>query len=126
MSTPLPIEEILAGTGPPANLDEIGRRENFFALGGNSMLITRVAVALRKELGRHIEVVELFENRTVETLAQHLSQPAVEHRDLDGVLARGNRQRESRGRRHRLGRKPYDQRTPTPEERPAGGEDVDR
>ena len=48
---------------------KVGARDNFFDLGGHSLLILRVQAALQKVLGREIAVVELFEHPTVAALA---------------------------------------------------------
>lgn len=53
-------------------LEEVGRRENFFDLGGHSMLLAQVRRRLARRLGREIEMVDLFRYPTVESLARFL------------------------------------------------------
>jgi amino acid adenylation domain-containing protein len=53
-------------------LDSVGVEENFFDLGGHSLLLIRVQGALRERLEREIPVVELFQFPTIAALARHL------------------------------------------------------
>ncbi|WP_230598529.1 non-ribosomal peptide synthetase, partial [Xanthomonas albilineans] len=50
-------------------LETIGRHDNFFALGGHSLLVVRVASRLRQDLGAEIGVAELFAHATLQQLA---------------------------------------------------------
>ncbi len=52
---------------------KVGRDDNFFDLGGTSMLIIRVLRRLRQAFAKEISVVDLFRYTTVRTLAQHLT-----------------------------------------------------
>ena len=53
-------------------LDRVGLDDNFFDLGGHSLLLPRVAWKLRKLLARDIAVVDLLACPTVRALAAHL------------------------------------------------------
>jgi amino acid adenylation domain-containing protein len=48
---------------------KVGARDNFFDLGGHSLLILKVQATLQTLLGKEIAVVELFEHPTVAALA---------------------------------------------------------
>ncbi|HEX3526199.1 MAG TPA: amino acid adenylation domain-containing protein [Thermoanaerobaculia bacterium] len=53
-------------------VDRVGLHDNFFDLGGHSLLLIRVQGRLRAALGREIPVVDLFRFPTVAALAGHL------------------------------------------------------
>jgi acyl-CoA synthetase (AMP-forming)/AMP-acid ligase II len=57
-------------------LDHVGTHDNFFDLGGNSLLVMQASAKLRRVLGREVSVVELFRFTTVSALAAHLAHPA--------------------------------------------------
>ena len=50
----------------------VGVKENFFDLGGHSLLLVKVQARLREVLDRKIPVVDLFRFPTVAALAEHL------------------------------------------------------
>jgi amino acid adenylation domain-containing protein len=50
----------------------VGLHDNFFDLGGHSLLIVRAHQKLKEALGREIPVVDLFRFPTVAALARHL------------------------------------------------------
>jgi len=51
------------------NFDQVGRHDDFFDLGGHSVLATQVAARLRVALGRDVPERALFDWPTVATLA---------------------------------------------------------
>jgi aryl carrier-like protein len=62
---------------------EVGVDDNFFDVGGHSMLVARMQEALREAVGRDVSVVELFQYPTVGALAAHLESTASA--DADGA-----------------------------------------
>lgn len=50
-------------------VEKVGRRDNFFDLGGNSLLIVQAQARLRERFGFDLPVVKLFQYPTVEALA---------------------------------------------------------
>ncbi len=58
-------------------VERVGIHDNFFDLGGHSLLLARVHARLREALARDISLVELFKNSTVSALAAALSAPAA-------------------------------------------------
>ncbi|MBJ3778760.1 non-ribosomal peptide synthetase [Acuticoccus mangrovi] len=63
--------------------DRVGAEEDFFAIGGHSLLAMRLAARIRRDLGRHVSVGDIILMPTVERLAEHL-----EAGELVGALAR--------------------------------------
>ncbi|WSQ13144.1 amino acid adenylation domain-containing protein [Streptomyces sp. NBC_01231] len=98
--------------------DRVGRDDNFFDLGGNSLLLVGAQAALNKELGCELDVVDLFAHPTVRALARHLAESGVASGDveaapapdrptgLDRAKQQAQRQRAARGARRSVhGRK---------------------
>ncbi|QLE40511.1 amino acid adenylation domain-containing protein [Nostoc sp. C052] len=56
------------------HLEQVGIHDNFFDLGGHSLLMIQVNHKLRSILQREISVVTMFQNPTIYSLAQYLSQ----------------------------------------------------
>lgn len=89
-------EEIVAGIfAEVLGLRRAGRDDDFFALGGDSLIATQVGARLQLKLGRDVPVRYLFENPAVGDLAAYL--------DMNrGALARPPLQVMTRPRRIRL------------------------
>jgi amino acid adenylation domain-containing protein len=85
--------EVAAVSGPPPRtelerlvadvwrdvlgLDAVGSGDNFFDVGGNSLLIVKVRARLTEQLGRPVATLALFAHPTVRALAEYLAQPAA-------------------------------------------------
>ncbi|MCD2197596.1 amino acid adenylation domain-containing protein [Actinomycetospora endophytica] len=59
-------EDVLGVTG-------IGAGDNFFDLGGHSLLLARVQTRLQREIGHAVPVLDLFSHATVRDLATYLA-----------------------------------------------------
>ncbi|MGV9950031.1 amino acid adenylation domain-containing protein, partial [Rhodococcus aetherivorans] len=68
-----PVEEIVASVfSGVLGVDRVGADDDFFDLGGNSLLATQVVARLGAALDTQVPVRELFEAPTVAALAAHL------------------------------------------------------
>ncbi|MGA4689811.1 non-ribosomal peptide synthase/polyketide synthase [Rhodococcus sp. AB351] len=84
-----PVEEIVAGVfAQVLGVPRVGRTDDFFALGGNSLVATQVVARLGDALDTTVPVRALFDAPTVETLAVRVEQfggagsrPALERRE---------------------------------------------
>ncbi|HEY4575664.1 MAG TPA: amino acid adenylation domain-containing protein, partial [Thermoanaerobaculia bacterium] len=67
------LEEAVAGIWREVlGLERVGVEENFFDLGGHSLLLARVRALLRDRLGREVSLLDLLTHTTVRALARHL------------------------------------------------------
>ncbi|BAY48354.1 amino acid adenylation domain-containing protein [Scytonema sp. HK-05] len=55
------------------NLESVGIHDNFFDLGGNSLVAVRLVEQIHKQFERELPLSSLFLNSTIETLAKSLS-----------------------------------------------------
>jgi hypothetical protein len=70
-----PLEELVAGLFAEAlGCRPLGRDEDFFTLGGHSLVVTQVAARLRSALSVDLGVQALFEHTTARGLAAYLEQ----------------------------------------------------
>jgi natural product biosynthesis luciferase-like monooxygenase protein/amino acid adenylation domain-containing protein len=82
---------------------EVGSQDNFFDLGGHSLLVVRVQARLREKLGRVIAITDLFRFPTIRALAEHLGQ-AGEGVDTTAAATEAATERAS-ARRQAMGRR---------------------
>jgi aryl carrier-like protein len=62
--------------------EKVGVHDNFFEVGGSSLLLVRIHARLREVLGREVTMVQLFRNPTVQSLARFLETQERESRAL--------------------------------------------
>jgi amino acid adenylation domain-containing protein len=80
-------------------VEHVARHDNFFDLGGHSLLMIRVHEALTATLSARVRLLDLFEYPTVDSLAAFLqAEGARDGGRLDRADERAARQRESRRR----------------------------
>jgi acyl carrier protein len=68
-------------------VDRVGVRDNFFDLGGHSLLLIRVHARLRQELDSDIAVIDLFRYPTIESIASWLNRRSQSHAVAAGANA---------------------------------------
>jgi acyl-CoA synthetase (AMP-forming)/AMP-acid ligase II/acyl carrier protein len=88
-------------------VDQVGVQDNFFDLGGHSLLLARVQMGLQEVLREDIPIVELFTHPTISALTDYLTrraagQPPRQQRDDEVEKLHSGRRR----LRQRLERRP--------------------
>ncbi|WP_425301841.1 amino acid adenylation domain-containing protein, partial [Nocardia wallacei] len=85
-----PIEEIIAGIyGDVLGLERVGADDDFFALGGNSLVATQVVARLGAAIGGRVPVRALFETPAVAALAATVESQTHERHGVElGSLER--------------------------------------
>jgi amino acid adenylation domain-containing protein len=76
-------------------VDRIGVRDNFFDLGGHSLLVLQMVGKLKRQFSKPIAVVDVFQFPTVERLAAYFSDPESAAMNLGKSYDQGSRQREA-------------------------------
>jgi len=112
------MEQLIAGIWQEAlQLPALGVEDNFFDLGGHSILVVQVNTKLREALKRGISLVDLFRFPTIRSLARHLSGGERPESDRENGAARAQLRRELLGRRlpRRVTLNPGDPVDPSPE-----------
>ncbi|MBW4592773.1 MAG: amino acid adenylation domain-containing protein [Brasilonema angustatum HA4187-MV1] len=60
------------------HVEKVGIHDNFFDLGGHSLLLVQIHAKLREVLNTNISIVNLFEYPTINSLAKYLTQEQTE------------------------------------------------
>ncbi|HEV2146072.1 MAG TPA: amino acid adenylation domain-containing protein [Longimicrobiaceae bacterium] len=99
-------ERIAAIWAEVLDLERVGAHDNFFDLGGHSLLLMRVHERLERVLGREVPLVGLLQNPTVRSLAEWLGgrDGGAEAREQGG--SRGEARRAAMGLRGQLRGRP--------------------
>ena len=84
-------------------IEKVGVHDNFFDLGGQSLLMTQVQGKLRATLGRDISMVDMFKYPTISALANYLSHEQPAPAVSQGTADRTARQRFSGTMRETFG-----------------------
>ncbi len=76
-------------------VERAGLDDNFFDLGGDSLLLLAVHANLQKALQLEIPITDLFEFATVRTLAAHLSKGGLAASSFSDVQQQAQKQRDA-------------------------------
>ena len=74
-------------------LERVSVEENFFDLGGHSLLLLQMHRVLQERLYPDLSVVTLFENPTVRSLARYMDDSALPRSSGSNFKARAQQQR---------------------------------
>jgi len=75
------------------SVEKIGMLDNFFDLGGDSLLLVDLQAKMERVFRRRISIVDLFRYPTIRDLVRHYGKEPRTRGDLDRDQARANRQR---------------------------------
>ena len=87
--------EIAAIWQEALHLEKVGIDDNFFDLGGHSLLLLEVNQKLRKSLQRDLSVVEMFQHPTVKSLAKYINISTEETSAFESLNNRIQKQRKA-------------------------------
>jgi amino acid adenylation domain-containing protein len=76
-------------------VERVGVDDNFFDLGGHSLLLVRVSRGLQEAFGREIQVIDLFKYPTVQALAVFLSEGGAEGTAVERSQQRAQERKDS-------------------------------
>ncbi|HEX8148210.1 MAG TPA: amino acid adenylation domain-containing protein [Pyrinomonadaceae bacterium] len=98
------MERTIAGVwGDLLKVEKMGVHDNFFDLGGHSLILLRMQSKLREILRRDIAIVEIFEHPTISSLARHLNRATPEPETFRRAREEAAARREALERRSRRG-----------------------
>jgi acyl carrier protein len=79
-------------------LPQVGTTDNFFDLGGHSLLVVQVQRRLREACGREVSITDMFRLSTIKALAAHLGGNDTQANAVNDGLARAQARRMMRSR----------------------------
>jgi natural product biosynthesis luciferase-like monooxygenase protein len=79
-------------------LSKIGTRDNFFDIGGHSLLVVQVLKELREKVPKPVQMTDLFRHTTIEALAKFLSSEEQQAAGSNRGKARAEARRAAMGR----------------------------
>jgi amino acid adenylation domain-containing protein len=83
-------------------VEKVGTHDNFFDLGGHSLMLAKVHSRLEETVGRELSMVELFKYPTVAALAEYLTEQPQDRLPSQRSQERAERQRAAIMRQRRL------------------------
>jgi amino acid adenylation domain-containing protein len=83
------------------DVNEIGLDDNFFDLGGHSLLMTKTHLRLQKALGQEISIIDLFSYPTIRTLANFLGSNGKKQSRVEAGMRRATKQKDALQRRRK-------------------------
>ncbi len=74
-------------------LEKVGINDNFFDLGGHSLLMVQVKQKLDAALNKELSIIELFQNPTIQSLVKYLSQDSEKDSRWQAIRERTQKQK---------------------------------
>ncbi|MFQ5930188.1 MAG: phosphopantetheine-binding protein, partial [Acidobacteriota bacterium] len=77
------------------HVEKVGMHDNFFDLGGHSLLLVQVNRKLREMLNKDVSMVDMFKYPTISLIAEHLNQGCDERPSYQKSHARAGARKAS-------------------------------
>jgi amino acid adenylation domain-containing protein len=84
------------------NIKNIGIQDNFFEIGGHSLLLVRLLYKLQRSFKKEFSIVEMFRHPTIATLADFVTQKQEAQTSFATTFDLVNKQKQSLKRQRRL------------------------
>jgi len=90
------LEKIIAGIWQELlQVEKVGVHDNFFDLGGHSLLIVQAHSRLHEVVDRELSITDMFRYPTIEKLTRFLTQEQSEELSLEKIHDRARKQKEA-------------------------------
>lgn len=97
------VEQIIAAVWQEVlHLEKVGIHDNFFDIGGHSLLIAQVHSQLKELLQQDLSIIELLEHPTIDSLAKYLNEGKDAQLEIKQVRDRAWKQKEVINRQKQL------------------------
>ena len=95
------VEETIAGIWRDVlKLSKVGTRDNFFDIGGHSLLAVQTHRRLKEVLQRDLSITDIFRFPTIQSLSAYLNKDGADDAAAQTGLARAQGRRAAIQRRH--------------------------
>ncbi|NIR48175.1 amino acid adenylation domain-containing protein [candidate division KSB1 bacterium] len=97
------IERGIAGVWQEVlGVEKVGIDDNFFDLGGHSLLLVQVQSKLQKKFERELSIVDLFKYPTINALAKYFGQEEGESADFQKIHDKAKKQKDAFAQQKKL------------------------
>jgi len=97
------VERIITGIWQEVlKVEEVGVHDNFFDLGGHSLLMFQIQGKLRQAFGTELSTIDLFKYPNISSLAERLSQEQINPVSFQSEQRQAQKQKEAINRQQRL------------------------
>ena len=83
-------------------LEKVGMRDNFFDLGGHSLLMTRIHSKLQEIVEEDVSMITLFQFPTIGSLSNYLSGTGIDQSSFERIYKRAERQEKAMAMQKRM------------------------
>jgi acyl carrier protein len=98
-------EAIAAAWREVLTVKQVGIYDNFFDLGGHSLLLVQIHSRLQEAFKREFSIVEMFRHTTIDSLANFITQKQPQESSSQQLQERASKQKQARDRQKQLGRR---------------------